>query len=244
MHTLARLMSADRQRLPKSSPPTDVEAFLRKLAEVPAPPRARGRGRLIVAIDATASREPTWDLAAEIQAEMFEETRALGGLDVQLCYYRGWREFVATPWASDPAQLMAHVTAVRCEAGQTQLLRVFEHAAGQTQRQRVNALVFVGDCMEEDTGALARAAARLGVLSVPVFVFHEGSDPRAQQAFQEVARLTRGAYCRFDAGSAQQLRDLLAAVAVYASGGRQALAQLGERRGGFARLLAHQVIKG
>jgi hypothetical protein len=237
-------MSTDRNRIPRASAASDVQAFLRKLAETPARARAERRGRLVFALDATASREPTWDLAASLQAQMFEETRAHRGLDVQLCYYRGWRDFAATPWASEPSELLARMAGVRCEAGQTQILRVLEHTEREAQRRGVQALVFVGDCMEEDPAALARVAGRLGVLGVPAFLFHEGADPVAGQAFLEIARLTGGAYCPFDAGSAQQLRDLLAAVAVYASGGRQALTELGERRGGVARLLAHQVTKG
>jgi hypothetical protein len=236
-------MKRDSTPLPTPTASAEVDAFLKKLAETPAGPRSEGRGRLVFAMDATASREPTWDTACHIQAEMFEETRNLGGLDVQLCYYRGFRELVASPWVSDPAALRERMTGVTCAAGHTQIIRVLEHARSEALAHRVNALVFVGDCMEEDIGALQDAAGRLGLVGVPAFMFHEGFDPVAGAAFRDVARLTRGAYTRFDAGSAQQLRDLLAAVAVYASGGRDALARLGERRGGIVRLLSHQVAK-
>src|SRR3546814_8666125 len=60
--------------------------------------------------------------------------------------------------------------------------------------------------------------SELGVLGVPVFVFHEGGNPIAADAFRQIARLTRGAYCPFDSASADRLKDLLAAVAVYAAG--------------------------
>jgi hypothetical protein len=192
-------------------------------------------------MDATASREPTWDAACHIQAQMFEETRALGGLDVQLCFYRGYREFVTSPWVSAPGDLLPRMTTVTCAAGYTQVVRVLEHALQESLRHRVQALVFVGDCMEEKLEAVVEAAGRLGVAGVPAFMFHEGSDPAAAHAFQEVARLTRGAYCRFDAGSARQLRDLLTAVAVFASGGREALMRLAEREGGVVRQLGHQL---
>jgi hypothetical protein len=46
----------------------------------------RSRGRLIFTLDATASRESTWDMAAQLQASMFEEAAKAGGLDVQLVY--------------------------------------------------------------------------------------------------------------------------------------------------------------
>jgi hypothetical protein len=61
-------------------------------------------------------------------------------------------------------------------------------------------------------------------------MFQEGDDPVAEQAFREVARLTRGAYCRFDPGAAHQLAELLRAVAAYAAGGMRALAELSARR--------------
>ena len=48
----------------------EVEAFLKKVALTARPVKTAGRGRLIFAMDATASREPTWDRACHIQAEM------------------------------------------------------------------------------------------------------------------------------------------------------------------------------
>ena len=69
-----------------------VADFLSKVAAIPNRASTGRRGRLIFALDATVSRQPTWDQACHIQAEMFQETEALGGLDVQLVYYRGFRE--------------------------------------------------------------------------------------------------------------------------------------------------------
>ncbi len=194
-------------------------------------------------LDATASRDPTWDQACQIQAEMFDETAALGGLDVQLCYFRGFREFHASPWVADARRLARQMTGVRCAGGRTQIGRTLEHAVEETRKARVNAMVFIGDCMEEEADLLCDAAGRLGLLGVPVFIFHEGRDAIAEQCFREICRLTRGAYCRFDASSADQLRQLLAAVAVYAAGGRRALADLGARRGGVIRQLSHDLKK-
>jgi len=67
---------------------------------------------------------------------------------------------------------------------------------------------------------------------VPVFVFQEGGEPVAERAFKEIARLTKGAWCPFDAGAAHQLRELLRAAAAYAAGGYKALADLSRRKGG------------
>lgn len=224
--------------------PADVNAFLRQVAATPRTGPAGARGRLIFAMDATASREPTWDQAARIQSAMFSDTQALGGIEVQLCFYRGFREFEHSDWIGDPETLLQRMNRVFCAAGLTQIGRVLEHAIAEAGRGRVNALVFVGDCMEEDRERLADQAGRLGLLGVPAFVFQEGRDPVAEQSFQDIARLSGGAWCPFDANSPHLLRDLLGAVAVYAAGGRKALTRYGESRGGAVLQLTHQVTRG
>jgi hypothetical protein len=221
----------------------EVNAFLAKVAATPVRSGGSQQGRLMFALDATASREPSWDQACQIQAEMFHATASLGGLDVQLCYFRGFREFRASPWVADARQLARHMSGVRCVGGATQIGRTLRHALEQTRKAKVNAVVFIGDCMEEDADTLCASAGELGLLGVPVFMFHEGRDAAAEHCFREICRLTRGAYCRFDAGSAEHLRQLLTAVAVYVAGGRKALADLGSRRGGVIRQLSHDLGK-
>ncbi len=232
-------MSKDKS-LSRPSSATQVDAFLRKLAAAPVP-AASGRGRLMFAMDATASREATWSEAARIQEQMFAETAQLGGLDVQLVYYRGLDECRASRWLCDTASLLAAMRKVDCAAGRTQIGRVLGHAVEQTGKTRLNALVFVGDCMEEDLDRLLERAGQLGLLGVPVFLFHEGRDEVAAAAFARIAKLSNGACCRFDASSPQQLRALLGAVAVYAAGGRKALADYGRRQGGIVLQLTHQM---
>ncbi len=236
-------MPAERDKLPvgkEKGGSTEVDSFLRKLASMPAVKPA-GRGRLIFALDATASREPTWDRACHLQGQMFEVAAELGGLEVQLVFYRGFGECKASSWVTDSRALARRMTGVACLGGHTQIVKILRHAAAETERRKINALVFVGDCMEEPIDTLCHEAGRLGVLGVPAFMFHEGSDPVAANAFQQVARLTGGVYCRFDSGSAQQLRDLLSAVAVFAAGGRPALEDYSRKRGGVSLQIAHQV---
>jgi hypothetical protein len=232
-----------RDRLPTKSSTADVDAFLAKVAGLPTVKAPGSRGRLMFAMDATASRKPSWDVACDIQADMFSETTALGGLDIQLCYYRGFQEFFVSPWFGNSAALLKQMSGVHCAGGMTQIKRVFEHALKESRRDKINALVFVGDCMEEDIDQLCDLGGRLGILGVPAFLFHEGVDVHAQRTFTELARLTNGAYCPFDASSASQLSDLLRAVAVYAAGGRKALAQFGKRKGGLVRQLTDQMAK-
>lgn len=224
--------------------PADVGAFLREVAATPRKGPAGARGRLIFAMDATASREPTWDRAARIQSAMFADTQALGGIEVQLCFYRGFREFEHSDWIGDPETLLHRMNRVSCAAGLTQIGRLLDHAIAEAGRGRVNALVFVGDAIEEDRERLADQAGRLGLLGVPAFVFQEGGDPMAERSFRDIARLSGGAWCPFDANSPHLLRDLLGAVAVYAAGGRKALIRYGESRGGAVLQLTHQVTGG
>jgi hypothetical protein len=206
------------------------------------PTTAQARGRLVFAMDATMSREPTWDLALGLQADMFKAVKDVGGLDVQLVYFRGAGECRASKWVSDPDALARLMTTVSCVGGYTQIGRVMSHVCSETEMRRVNAVVYVGDAMEEGIDAICAKAGEVGLMGVPVFLFQEGHDAQAQRALQEVARLTKGAWCRFDHGSARQLRALLSAVAVYAAGGRQALERLSLLADGAgARLLLAQM---
>jgi hypothetical protein len=228
--------------LPSRKAPADpVESFLKQVAKTPPPKPGGGRARLIFAMDATASREPTWDRACQVQGQMFLETAALGGLDVQLVYYRGFDECRASRWVDNPGDLVRLMSGVFCLAGQTKIGRVLRHAVRETQKKRVAALVFVGDCFEEKLDGVGQIAGQLGLLGVRAFLFQEGHNPEAERGFRHIAQLTNGAHCRFDSSSPQQLRDLLGAVAAYAAGGQRALADLSQRSSSAVRLLASQV---
>jgi hypothetical protein len=203
----------------------EIDAFLGALRDLPVP-RRMGEGpagRLIFAMDATMSRKPTWDMALALQAEMFQAVREIGGLDVQLVFFRGFDECRASRWVSDASGLSRLMASVDCLAGRTQIRKVLAHAIRETNKAKVNALVYVGDSMEEEIDRLSELAGELGLLRLPAFLFQEGYNPGVAQSFGEIARLTGGATCRFGPGSAAELRELLRAVAVYAAGGRAAL---------------------
>ncbi len=219
-----------------SSASADIAAFVAK-ARAMSPHAAGARGRLVFALDATMSRQPTWDMACALQADMFREAAALGSLDIRLVYYRGLNECRATGWISDSAQLAALMGKIDCRGGNTQIGKVLSEARREAVASAVRAVVFVGDAMEEKVDDLCAKAGELGLLKVPVFMFQEGNDAVAEQAFREIARLTGGAWCRFDPGAAAQLRELLRAAAAYAAGGREALLRLSKTASGAAKLL-------
>ncbi|MCA1300371.1 VWA domain-containing protein [Stappia indica] len=215
----------------------DISAFLNEARQTR--PLADA-GRLVIALDATMSRQPTWDRACAIQGEMFTAAGAVGRLTMQLVYFRGFGECAASKWVADARSLAALMTRIDCRGGQTQIRKVLRHTIDETRRKKVQALVYIGDCVEESIDDLCARAGELGLLGVPAFIFQEGGDAHARVAFQEIARLTKGAWFQLSDASAGDLAELLKAAAVYAAGGRSELERLtraGDR--GATRLLAH-----
>ena len=180
--------------------------------------------RLIFAIDATASRQPTWDTACRLQAEMFSATNRVASLRVQLCYYRGFHDFYASRWLGDSERVATEMARVACEGGHTQIIRLLRHALAEHADTSVRALVFIGDAIEENADTLCDLAGQSGLKGLPLFLFQEGADPGVTRIFSQMATLSRGAFARFDHNSANYLASLLSAVASYAVGGRKALA--------------------
>jgi hypothetical protein len=225
---------------PSSSRP-EIAAFIERVKGLKPAATAGKRGRLVFALDATMSRQPTWDSACALQADMFREAAAIGGLDIQLVYFRGLGECRASGWVAASDKLAGLMSSIDCRGGHTQIGKVLSHARQEHAKRPVQALVFVGDAMEEAIDDLCQAAGELGILGVPVFMFQEGGDPVAESGYREIARLSRGAYCRFDTGAARELGELLRAVAAYAAGGIKALADLSARKSGAARMLLAQL---
>jgi len=222
----------------------DIRNFLQQASKISAP--LDGRAGLVFAMDATMSRQHTWDEAQHIQAEMFDAVDTTVSLDVQLIYFRGFGECRASRFVSNAADLRDLMTQIDCRGGQTQISKVLAHtrkeasarSKNRSGKTKVSALVYVGDAMEEDVDSLCAKAGELGLLGVPCFVFQEGHDQQAEVAFREIARLSKGAFMRFGPGSASRLADLLKAVARYAGGGRCALEASNSRE---ARLLLEQM---
>jgi hypothetical protein len=196
----------------------DVAAFLEEM-------RAQDTGgRLIFALDATASRQPTWDMACRLQSEMFGEAAKIGGLRVQLVYYRGASECRSSRWTENARELTALMVRIHCHAGQTQIGKILTHIRKEHTAEKVHAAVFIGDAVEEVPRDLYAAAEGLG--GVPLFLFQEGNDEQVATVFPQLARITGGAHCQFSQGAVEQLRQLLRAIAAFACGGHRALSDL------------------
>jgi hypothetical protein len=215
--------SKDAQIAPRGAK-DDVSAFVEAARRTPAPTQGT-RGRLIFALDATMSRQPTWDLAQTLQGKMFQVAAGLGGLEVQLVYFRGLNECRDSNFVSGGQGLAELMGRIQVRGGETQIRKVLVHARDEAKRAKVGALVFVGDAMEENPDRLSALAGELALLGVKAFMFQEGRDPAAQRTFSEIARLTGGAYSAFDAGASARLEALLRAAAAYAAGGHAALAR-------------------
>ncbi len=212
---------ADRPVEPRSDAGA-VDAFLRQAKALRTVSGLAG-GRLVLALDATMSRQPTWDLACRLQGDMFQAAGKSGKLRVQLVYFRGFGECRASKFVLDTDELTRLMTRIDCRGGRTQIGKVLSHALKETELEKIDALVFIGDAMEENVDELADQAGRLGLRGVPVFVFQEGHDGAAEVALKEIARLSRGAWFRFDRNAAGRLAELLSSIAVYATGGFAAL---------------------
>jgi hypothetical protein len=213
-----------------TKPSSRVAAFLEKAKLTP-------MARLIFALDATMSREQTWDSACKLQALMFTEASKLGALQIQLVYYRGFDECRASHWTNNARELTRAMTGINVKGGHTQIGKILAHIRKENTAQKVSAAIFVGDAMEEDHGTLCDAAAALGV---PLFMFQEGADSEVEKTFREMARLTNGAHCRFEPGAEAKLAELLRAAVAYAMGGERALT---DQRTDAAKLLLTQMKK-
>jgi hypothetical protein len=223
--------------LPVPSNKKEVAAFFEK------PEPGQRRGRLAFIIDATGSRQPSWDLAMKLQGEMFAAAVKFGALDLQIVYFRGMAasdsgECQSSRWSCSERELINFMSRIDCRTGETQIQRALLRVEHEHRQRPIDACAYVGDCCEEEPSALYDVAQRL---DVPMFVFGENADPHATPIFQELARITGGAYAPFDSGSAAQLRELLRAVATYAAGGLAALKAL---RGEAATKLLTQMGSG
>jgi hypothetical protein len=151
------------------------------------------RGRLMFAIDATASREATWALARQLQGDMFRAAAPVGKLEVQLVFYRG-QECRSSKWLTSGERLAALMNKVHCVAGMTQIGRVFGHALREHEKKApVGALTVIADAFEENVEDVAALASKLGMVGCPIFMFQDVSQGRdATARNDEIEQFDRG----------------------------------------------------
>lgn len=203
------------------------------------------RPRLLFTMDATASREASWNVAKEITGAMFEAVP--GALDVALAYHGGGRLQEITPFSPESKAFLDKVHMVRCTAGKTALNQILAQA---TQITRLKALIYVGDCFEDSPTDAVELAGQLKLRGVRCFLFHDASSKTlgydvetARTVFASIAKITGGALLPFDESSPQMVKALLEAISVYAAQGIKALEQKTKSLPA-ARLLLQQIRQG
>lgn len=200
----------------------------------------KGRPRLVLGIDATASREHAWDAAKQVTDALF---KALPGeLDVALAVHGASRLHTFTDFVSDARKLRDKAASVHCQAGNTRMLEILEKVR-TTSDCRV--VVYIGDVFEESLAEGLALCDALRLKGTKVIVLHDqahgdGTWPdTAAKAFAEMARRTGGCVLPFSPDSLQQLRDLLQAIAVFAIGGVKLLEAKRKSLPGAQLLLEH-----
>ena len=193
----------------------------------PLAPSVEGRGRLIFALDATMSRQPTWDTRLPAPGGDVRGGRKVGGLDVQLVYFRGFNECRASRWVERRAGAPRPDDRDRLPRRQhadrqgpdprAARNRQAEGERARLRRRRARGAI----------DGLAAKAGELGLLGLRVSSSRKAAIREVERGFREIARLSGGAYARFDANAAGELPQLLRAAAVYAAGGLKALAKSG-----------------
>lgn len=226
-------MSSDKN-LPVKREKSEFLAKVRQAKAVSATPKKETlakaianpqRPRLVFSMDATASREGSWNIAKEITGAMFEAVP--DELDVALVYHGGGRLQEMTPFSSNAKTFLDKVHSVRCRAGRTALNAILAKAV---EVSRLKALIYVGDCFEESPQEAMDLAQQLKLKGVRCFLFHDESSAgsgydveTARRVFQEIARITGGAVLPFDENAPDLVKALLEAIAIYAAQGMKAL---------------------
>jgi hypothetical protein len=201
------------------------------------PESAPTRPRLIFGFDATASREPAWAAARTVTDAL---VKALPGeLDVALAVHGGSLLHTFTEFTANPNTLRDRAAGIRCIAGHTRLLSILSRALSS---QGVRVVTYIGDVFEESPTRGRKLADAMGLKGIKLIVLHDVADWNARrdaEVFLDLARRTGGCVLPFDANAPARLRDLLAAVAVYAVGGTEMLEEKQGEMPGAVMLLEH-----
>lgn len=195
--------------------------------------------RLLFTLDATASREGAWNVARKITHSMFEQLP--GELEVSLGWHGGGSLQEITPFSTQSRGFLDKLNSVNCSAGRTALNDLLQEC---TQIPRLRALVYIGDCFEENEENAYAIAEQLRIKGIKLFIFHDRSSERygynvddAKRIFANLIDICGGCLLDFNESSANKSKELLDAIAVYAAGGTKLLEQKRKQLPGAAKLL-------
>jgi hypothetical protein len=200
----------------------------------------RRAGRLIFGLDLTGSREAGLKQARIATAAMFEAIRTFGSIEVKLVYYRGTSECRESQWCADADVLRRSMLTLSCARGNTQIARLLARVL--SEREKLSAVVFVGDHCEDNHEELLRLAELLRGKAIPLFVFHECDDHdqwslNAKPLFRRMAAISGGVYVEFKPGSGETLKELLRNVAAFSAAGVEGLNRMALPKTAEARQL-------
>lgn len=206
-----------------------VNAALERLG-LAKPQSAHAAGRLLVALDLTASRTESLKQARIATAQMLASIKAVGKVAVKMVYFRG-DECRATAWHDDAEKITGAMLSLSCKTGTTQIARVLKLALAE--KEKLSGVVLVGDHCEDIPDELLHLAATLGGCSIPLFIFHEVVDHdhhalQARPVFEQMAKLSGGVYSEFRPDSGAILRELLSTVAAFSVAGHEGVKQIAQ----------------
>lgn len=174
-------------------------------------------------IDATASREDTWEDAKTIQCDMFNQIAGMGQMRLRLVHFGG-DELTDRGYANSPDIVHAQMNETVCRGGSTQIIESLDALLASPDADQPRSIILVGDSFEEDSDALLERATTLADKKIKVYAFQEGDESDAAYAFRMLAEKTGGAYAVF--GADMPLKELCQGVALQAIGGNAALFRL------------------
>ena len=204
--------------------------------------------RVILAL-ANHGRSPGWDRAKALQRQMFDA--AVGsGLEMKFAFYgsddaAGVRRCrITTRWINDPDDMAGLMDRAECNCGCYVYIRdALGQAVKENEDRPMRAVIIVGDASHDDPDGLDEAAIsanRLRRAGTRVFLMQLGDDLITARRLQYLARVSGGAYFRFDPRTQErQFSEMWNPVSVYASGGEEAV----KMAGGQAATLLLQHLK-
>ena len=223
------------------------DALGRMFGEDDEKPGVAGTSRVVLAL-AHHGCSPGWDRAKLLQGQMF--TAAGGsGLEMKFAYYgpdnaAGVRRCRITKrWITDPTDMANLMDRVECSCGCYVNIRdVLAQAASEAEDRPLRAVIIIGDAFHDDPDGLdeaAIAANQLRRAGTRVFLIQLGDDPTTARRLQYLARVSGGAYFRFDPRTQErQFADMWEAMSAYTTGGEEAVKAT---RGQAATLLLEQL---